>query len=77
MATKKPAKATRTKATSVKRVTSKHPSSPFHPLYGRPILDAVKSGNVSRMKQIRSVAQRHVKEVNAALAKLEARLNKG
>jgi Domain of unknown function (DUF1843) len=76
MATKKAA-ATTKRATSVKAALSKHPKSPFHPLYGRPILDAVKSGNVTQMRQIRSVAQKHVKEVNAALAKLDARLKKG
>ena len=66
------------KATSKKRIIpSKDPRSPFHPLYGRPILDAVRSGNVAQMRKIRSVAQAHVKEVNAALAKLDARLKKG
>ena len=82
MATKKSAKGASKKggtkrATSKKLIPSKHPLSPFHPLYGRPILDAVRSGNVAQMRQIRSVAQKHVREVNAALAKLEARLNKG
>ena len=77
MATKKAAKAASKSAASKKLIPSKHPLSPFHPLYGRPILDAVRSGNVAQMRQIRTVAQKHVKEVNAALAKLEARLNKG
>ena len=74
MATKK---AATKKAAAKKIIPDKHPKSPFHPLYGRPILEAVRSGNVAQMKKIRTVAQAHVKEVNAALAKLEARLNKG
>lgn len=74
MATKKPAVK---RATSVKVAVSKSPKSPFHPLYGRPILDAVKSGNVAQMRQIRATAVKHVKEVQAALTKLDARLKKG
>lgn len=78
MATKKAAAKGAAKASASKKlIPSKHPKSPFHPLYGRPILEAVRSGNVAQMRQIRTVAQKHVKEVNAALAKLEARLNKG
>jgi hypothetical protein len=85
MATKKSAKkagakataATTKRATDVRTKLSKHPLSKFHPLYGRPILDAIKTGNVAQMRQIRSVAQKHVREVEAALAKLEARLNRG
>lgn len=74
MATKKAA--TKKKAAK-KIIPDKHPKSPFHPLYGRPILDAIRSGNVAQMRRIRTVARNHVNEVNAALAKLEARLNKG
>ena len=77
MATKKAAKAASKQATSKKLIPTKHPKSPFHPLYGRPILDAIKTGNLAQMRQIRGVAQKHVTEVNAALAKLEARLKKG
>jgi hypothetical protein len=77
MATKKAAKATAKKSASKKLIPSKHPLSPFHPLYGRPILDAIRTGNLAQMRQIRGVAQKHVTEVNAALAKLEARLKKG
>ena len=82
MATKKAAKGASKKggakaSASKKLIPSKHPLSPFHPLYGRPILDAVRSGDIAQMKQIRTIARQHVKEVNAALAKLEARLNKG
>lgn len=82
MATKKAAKGASKKgaakaSASKKIIPSKHPLSPFHPLYGRPILDAIRTGNLAQMRQIRTVAQKHVREVNAALAKLEARLNKG
>lgn len=82
MATKKATKGGSKKggakaSASKKIIPSKHPLSPFHPLYGRPILDAIRTGNLAQMKQIRTAAQKHVKEVNAALAKLETRLNKG
>lgn len=66
------------RATSTKAIVgSKIPGSPFHPLYGRPILDAIRRNNPAEMRQIRTIAQRHVREVEAALAKLEARLNRG
>ena len=65
------------KATSVKVAVSKSPKSPFHPLYGRPILDAVKTCNVAQMRQIRATSVKHVKEVQAALAKLDAKLKRG
>ncbi len=74
MATKKAASK---KVTSVKTVLEKHPLSKFHPLYGKPILEAVRSGDIAQMKQIRAFAQKHVKEVQSALEKLEARINKG
>jgi hypothetical protein len=56
------------------RVSSKLPNSPAHPLYGRPILEAVKRGDLAEMKRVRTQALAHVKEVNAALAKLDAKL---
>jgi hypothetical protein len=56
--------------------SSKNPKSPAHPLYGRPILEAIKRGNVAEMKRIATQARAHVKEVNAALAKLDASLKK-
>jgi hypothetical protein len=58
------------------KVSAKNPKSPAHPLYGRPILDAVKRGNVAEMKRIATKARAQVKEINAALAKLDARLKK-
>lgn len=82
MATKKAtkkagAKTTTKRATSVATKLSKHPLSKFHPLYGRPILDAIKAGNLAQMRAIRAEAVRHVREVNAALEKLDARLKRG
>lgn len=58
------------------RVSARIPNSPAHPLYGRPILEAIKRGNVAEMKRIATQARAHVKEVNAALAKLDASLKK-
>jgi hypothetical protein len=58
------------------RVSARIPGSTAHPLYGRPILEAIKRGNVAEMKRIATQARAHVKEVNAALAKLDASLKK-
>lgn len=71
MATKKASTATKKAAT---KVPSKSPRSPAFPLYGRPILDAVKRGNVAEMKRLGTQARAQVKEINAALAKLDAKL---
>jgi len=56
------------------RVSSRIPTSPAYPLYGRPILEAVQRGDLAEMKRIRTQALAHIKEVNAALAKLDAKL---
>jgi hypothetical protein len=56
------------------KVSSKIPGSSAHPLYGRPILDAIKRGNVAEMARVRTQALTHIKEVTAALAKLDAKL---
>ena len=65
-----------TKKKAPTKVSSKIPGSGAHPLYGRPILDAIKRGNVAEMKRIATQARAHVKDVNAALAKLDASLKK-
>jgi Domain of unknown function (DUF1843) len=58
------------------KVAAKIPGNPAHPLYGRPILDIIKTGNVAQMKRMATSARKHVKEVNAALAKLDAQIKK-
>lgn len=63
-----------TKKKAPTRVSAKIPGSGAHPLYGRPILDAIKRGDLAEMKRVRTQALAHVKEVNAALAKLDAKL---
>lgn len=55
-------------------VSSKNPKSPAHPLYGRPILDAVKRGDLAEMKRVRTQALAHLKEVTAALNKLDSKI---
>lgn len=59
------------------RVSSKLPGSPAHPLYGRPILEILKGGNLAQMKKMATSARAHIKQVEAALAKLEAGIQKG
>ncbi|HJR07381.1 MAG TPA: DUF1843 domain-containing protein [Pyrinomonadaceae bacterium] len=58
------------------KAAAKNPYSPIQPLYGRPILDAIKRGNIAEMKKLATQARAHVKDVNAALAKLDASLKK-
>lgn len=58
------------------RIAAKIPGNPAHPLYGRPILDIIKTGNVAQMKRMATTARKHVKEVTAALAKLDAQIKK-
>ena len=65
-----------TKKKAPTKVSSKIPGSAAHPLYGRPILEAVKRGDLAEMKRVRTQALAHIKEVNAALAKLDASLKK-
>lgn len=45
-------------------------------LYGPPIYDAVRRGNLSEMKKIAAAARKHIKDVTAALAALEKKLGK-
>jgi hypothetical protein len=59
------------------KIAAKIPGNPAHPLYGRPILDIIKTGNVAQMKKMATTARSHIKEVEAALAKLDARIKKG
>jgi hypothetical protein len=74
MATKKGAK----KATSKKGYATgpKPPSGPIRPLYGIVIRDCIARGNKQEMKKLGSAARKHLKDVQAALAKLEAQIGK-
>ena len=45
-------------------------------LYGPPIRDAILRGNLAEMRQLAVLARSHVKEVQSALAALEAALKK-
>jgi hypothetical protein len=56
------------------KVSSKIPGSGAHPLYGRPILEAVRRGDLAEMKRVRTQALTHLKEVTAALNKLDAKI---
>ncbi len=59
------------------KVASKIPGNPAHPLYGRPILEILKGGNLAQMKRMATTARSHIKAVEAALAKLDAGIKKG
>ena len=56
------------------KIPSKIPGSPGHPLYGRPILDVIRTGNIAQMKKMAATARAHVKDVTSALNKLEAKI---
>ena len=45
-------------------------------LYGPPIRDAIKRGDLAEMRQLAVLARAHVKEVEAALSALENELGK-
>ena len=59
------------------KIGSKIPGHPAHPLYGRPILEVIKNGNLAQMKRMATSARSHIRQVESALAKLDARIQKG
>jgi hypothetical protein len=65
------------KKAGAKLISSKNPKSPAFPLYGRPILDAVRRGDLVEMKQIRAVAVKQVADIQGALKKLDAKVKRG
>jgi len=48
-----------------------------HPLYGMPIREVTKVGSLTQMRKMATMARSHVKDVTAALAKLDAQIKKG
>lgn len=56
------------------KIAAKFPGSPGHPLYGRPILDIIAKGNLAQMKRMAVTARKHVRDVTAALNKLDAKI---
>ena len=56
------------------KVPTKKPKFPVQPLYGMPIRDAIKRGNLAEMKALSSQARKHVAEVTSALAALDKKL---
>lgn len=61
------------KATTVKSKVSAL-EKPIRPLYGIPIWDTIKRGNVAEMKKMAAQARKHVKEVQTALDALEKKI---
>ena len=58
------------------KVASKIPGNPAHPLYGMPIREITAKGNLAEMKKWATFARKHVKEVQAALNKLDAKIQR-
>ena len=67
---RKAAKATKRKALDLSAVTAGRMV-----LYGPPIRDAIRRGDVAEMKKLAVLARAHVKEVEAALSALEKELS--
>jgi hypothetical protein len=68
---RKAAKATKRKALDLRAVKAGRMV-----LYGPPIRDAIKRGDVAEMKKLAVLARAHVKEIEAALSALENELGK-
>ena len=58
------------------KIGAKIPGKGPHPLYGRPIEQIAKIGTLAQMRAMAKTARSHVKEVTAALAKLDAQIKK-
>lgn len=50
------------------------PKPPIQPLYGMPIRDAIKRGDLAEMKKLGVQARKHVADVTSALASLDKAL---
>lgn len=48
-----------------------------HPLYGRPIDEALASGNLAEIRRLLPKALKYQREVEASLARLEQRIRRG
>jgi hypothetical protein len=68
---RKAAKATKRKALDLRAIKAGRVV-----LYGIPIWDAIKRGELAEMKRLAVVARAHVKEVEAALSALEKQSSK-
>jgi hypothetical protein len=66
------------KATSKPAAKSAKPKTPstIVPLYAVPIKEAAASGDVRAMKSVAAKGRKHISDVQAALAKLEAAITK-
>lgn len=73
--TKKTARKTTKKASKGKALDLRGIKAGRVVLYGPPIWDAIRRGNVAEMRQLATLARAHVKEVQTALAELESALN--
>jgi len=77
MATKKGAKkATSKKASKSYGKGGKPPGGVIRPLYGIVIRDCIARGNQQEMRKVSTAARKHLKDVQDALAKLEAQIGK-
>jgi hypothetical protein len=70
MATSKAAKKTAKKA--ARKVPGKGP----HPLYGRPIDQVIKRGDLAEMRRVGAQARKYLKDVQTALKALDQKIGK-
>ena len=73
---KKPARKAAKRATKGKALDLQAVKAGRMVLYGPPIRDAIRRGDVAEMKKLAVLARAHVKEVEAALSALENELSK-
>jgi Domain of unknown function (DUF1843) len=77
MATKKSAKKATKKGVAKSYAKGKKPpGGVIRPLYGVVIRDCIARGNKQEMRKLATAARKHLKDVKAALAKLEAQMGK-
>lgn len=69
-----PAKKAALKKPTKKPTVTTKPKFPIQPLYGMPIRDAIKRGNLAEMKALSTQARKHVADVTSALASLDKAL---
>ena len=62
--------------TTKKKAAKKVPGKGPHPLYGRPIDLAIKSGDIAQMRRLGTQARKYLKDVQTALKALDRSIGK-
>ena len=65
-----------TKKAAGKKAAKTLPGKGPHPLYGRPIDDVIRRGDVAEMRRVAAQARKYLKEVQTALTALDRKIRK-